>query len=228
MRTSATDTFTKPNRSSIPSTHSFLRNADRPCATASNSELAVTSAVNLEVPSSTSLPQLRDQFDLNQLCWERKSGRDHKRASHLRCWRPISFFSDGPSSCERLLHICDVQYFLDYILQGGAEFTENLLCVRITLPHLDPHVRVVSDVAAVIERSGTDYIALIIVAQLTGHVDRVINLDGLDVAVLAFPGHSKCLHFPLRYHPERSFSSVVWSFANVSTYARSTRFSRNR
>src|SRR5215469_14409828 len=77
--------------------------------------------------------QLRDQFDLNQLCWERKSGRDHKRASHLRCWRPISFFSDGSSGCERLLHICDVQYFLDHILQGGAEVTENLLCVRITL-----------------------------------------------------------------------------------------------
>ena len=29
----------------MPSTHSFLRNADKPCATASNSELAVTSAV---------------------------------------------------------------------------------------------------------------------------------------------------------------------------------------
>jgi len=33
----------------MPSTHSFLRNADKPCATASNSELAVTSAV-CEVP----------------------------------------------------------------------------------------------------------------------------------------------------------------------------------
>ena len=34
--------------------HSFLRNAASPCATASNSELAVTSAV-CEVPSSSEL-----------------------------------------------------------------------------------------------------------------------------------------------------------------------------
>ena len=40
----------EPFLDTLPSTHSFLRNADRPSATASNSEPTVTSAV-CEVPS---------------------------------------------------------------------------------------------------------------------------------------------------------------------------------
>src|SRR5215469_4615295 len=55
--------FTIPNRSSIPSTHSFLRNAASPCATASYSELAVTSAV-CEIPSRSLIVARHDRTDI--------------------------------------------------------------------------------------------------------------------------------------------------------------------
>jgi hypothetical protein len=49
---------------------------------------------------------------------------------------------------------------------------------------------VIADLAAVIERGSPDHIPLVIVAQLTGNVDRVIDLHGLDIAILVLPRHS--------------------------------------
>ena len=101
----------------------------------------------------------------------------------------------------------------------GAELTKDLLCVRISLAHLRFHVRVVADPAAVIKRSRTDYIPLVIVAQLTGNVDRVIDLHGLGIAVLLLPGHSESFHIFEKCHRKTPFSRS-WPFATQRNFVR--------
>jgi hypothetical protein len=39
---------------------------------------------------------------------------------------PISFLPDGASSGECLLHVCDVEHLLDYVLKSGAELTQTI------------------------------------------------------------------------------------------------------
>jgi hypothetical protein len=54
---------------------------------------------------------------------------------------------------------------------------------------------VIGDLARRIERRRRDHVALIIMAQLAGHVDGVADLDGLGIAVLLFPRHTQVRDF---------------------------------
>ena len=63
----------------------------------------------------------------------------------------------------------------DHVVQGGAELTENLLRVRVGLAHLSLHVRVIADLAAVIERGSPDRVTV-----------EELELD--SIASLGWPG----------------------------------------
>src|SRR5689334_16240805 len=99
----------------------------------------------------------------------------------------------GPGHLRRTLFPCLRRRALPRPRSPGLERTD-FFCVRISLAHLRFHVRVVADPAAVIKRSRTDYIPFVIMAQLTGNVDSVIDFHGLGVAVLLLPGHSESFH----------------------------------
>ena len=54
------------------------------------------------------LLHLRNELDLNQLCWQHQSGRYHNRTCHFGPFRPIRFFPNRASRGERCIHVCDV------------------------------------------------------------------------------------------------------------------------
>src|SRR3954464_11828900 len=62
------------------------------------------------------LSHLRDELDLNQLCWQRQSRRYDNRTCHFGPLRPVRFLPNWPSSGKGCVHVCDVEDLLHNVI----------------------------------------------------------------------------------------------------------------
>lgn len=76
----------------------------------------------------------------------------------------------------------------DDVIKSGAELGEQLLGIDICVTDLLFHLREIDGPAFIIENSWRDEVAIAVVAQLSGDINCILDLNGLCVAESLLPG----------------------------------------
>lgn len=136
--------------------------------------------------------------DLNELLGKGEAGNTNNVAGQLREIGTVNALSDFRCRAECCVDVQHVERLFNKIIEGRAKLLQYGTCVLISLENLSFHGLERNRLSNGIDFGRCDQTPLTIVAELTGNIDRILDLD-LDRLCVA-----KCLFLG---------NAVVWRFS---------------